>query len=109
MLSYRGDDLRTCERCGEQIARDLAVLVFLTPAGGIDLRRLRADEGAAIEIWCDDCQAERGALWAMCTGDPLEDCETVEHLYGLRISPRSALHAAWARLRDGPVVDLAGA
>ncbi len=80
-------------------------LVFLGPGGGVDLRFAGDLFDARIEIWCDECQAELNPFWAMLTGDPAEDCETIEDLYARDLAPKSAIHSAWARLRDGDLFD----
>lgn len=76
-------------------------LVLVRPDGGVDLALAGNLYEACVEVWCDDCQAELSPLWAMYTGDPAEDCETIEGLYERHVTSRAAIHAAWARLRDG--------
>lgn len=115
----RGLQERICERCGGRGPRDLMCVVFPEADGrrgagdelggrsGCDPRILGSPAlgartlDARVEVWCDDCQAELEPFWAMLTGDPAEDCDTVEDLYARRLAPKAAIHEAWARLRDG--------
>ncbi len=98
--------LRTCERCGARQDRSLMCVVFLRPDGGTDIALAGSLYDARVEVWCDDCQAELSPFWAMLTGDPAEDCETIEDLYARRLTSKATIHAGWARLRDGTADDL---
>ncbi len=81
-------------------------LVLLRPDGGVDLALAGNLYEACAQVWCDDCQAELSPFWAMLTGDPAEDCETIEDLYARGWTSKAAIHEAWARLRDGEPADL---
>ncbi len=83
-------------------------LVFVRPDGGVDISLAGNLYDARVEVWCDECQAELSPFWAMLTGDPAEDCDTIEDLYERHITSRDRIHAAWARLRDGKPADAAG-
>ncbi len=100
-------DLRTCDRCGASMSRDLMVVAFLGASGSPRLT-VRDLHHARCEVWCDDCCAEQEPFWVMVSGDPAEDRDTVEAVWSSGYTDRLTFGRAWARLRDGWLLDRTG-